>query len=126
MFVPDLRNAKAVIVVFAMHGCPPCEEYLPMLRERLEAHNASNRRWNASGPFHIWSPGEPIYPGTIPVLFYDAASTDDDLQNLADRLKISATPTTCLLTRTGTSKVEGSMSPDKIDQLLLSAQNANR
>lgn len=120
MFVPDLRNTKAVIVVFAMHGCPPCEEYLPQLRERLEAHIAHG------APFHIWAPGEQIYPGTIPVLFYDAASEDDELQALADRLKISATPSTCLLTRTGTSKVEGSMSADKIDQLLLSARNANR
>jgi hypothetical protein len=120
MYVPDLRNTKAVIVVFAMHGCPPCEEYLPRLTERLGAHAAKGT------PFYIWSPGEPIYPNTIPVLFCDAASTDDELQNFADRLKISATPTTCLLTRTGTSKVEGSMSADKIDQLLLSARNANR
>jgi hypothetical protein len=120
MFVPDLRNTKAVIVVFAMHGCPPCEEYLPRLTERLQEHAAGG------APFHVWSPGEPIYPGTIPVLFYDAASKDDELQDFADRLKISATPTTCLLTRAGTSKIEGSMSPDKIDQLLVSARNANR
>lgn len=120
MYVPDLRNTKAVIVVFAMHGCPPCEEFLPRFTDRLGQYAA------AGAPFYVWSPGEQIYPGTIPVLFYDAASTDDELQNLADRLKISATPTTCLLTRSGVTKVEGAMTDAKIDQLLTSAQAANR
>ena len=118
--VPDLRNTKAVIVVFAMHGCGPCEQYLPELRDRIEEFTA------AGAPFRIWSPGQPISPGEILVLFYDAASTDDELQDLADRIGVSATPTTCLMTRTGVSKIEGSMPRAKIDQLLLAAQNANR
>jgi hypothetical protein len=119
-FVPDLRGTKAVLVVWAMHGCPPCEKYLPKLTEKLAAHTANGV------PFHIWSPGQPIYAGHILVLFYDAASKDEELQNLADRLGVSATPTTCLMTRTGVHKIEGGMSDDKIDELLIAAQSANR
>jgi hypothetical protein len=119
MLVPDLRGTKAVLVVWAMHGCPACDQYLPQLTERIAAHAADG------APFHIWAPGEAIYRGRILVLFYDAASKDEELQDLADRLGVTATPTTCLMTRTGVHKVEGSMTPDKIDQLLIAAQNAN-
>lgn len=120
MFVPDLRATKAVLVVWAMHGCGACDKYLPVLSERIQAHAANG------APFHIWSPGEPILTGEILVLYYDAAAKSDELQNLADRLGVTATPTTCLMTRHGVHKVEGSIPPDQIDQLLIAAQHANR
>ena len=118
--IPDLGQIKALIVVFAMHGCGPCEEFLPRLAQKIDAAQ------KAGVPLHVWSPGEPIAPGEIPVLYYDAAAQSDELQDFADRLGITATPTTCLMTRGGTYKVEGSMAPDDIDRLLGAAQNANR
>lgn len=117
--IPDLRQTKAILVVFAMHGCGACDTFLPVLMERLDAHNARG------ATFRVWSPGETLAPGMIPVLFYDAASGNDQLQNLADRLGVTATPSTYLLTRTGTFKTEGSMTPEAIDKLLVSARNAN-
>jgi hypothetical protein len=120
MYLPDIRGAKAVIVVWAMHGCPACDQYLPKLMERIEAHTAYG------APFHVWSPGQPIAKGEILVLFYDAASKNDELQDLADRLGVTATPTTCLMTRKGVSKIEGAVPPIKIDEMLFAARNANR
>jgi Thioredoxin-like domain len=120
MLVPDVSNAKAVIVVFAMHGCPPCGDFLPRFMERVDTYAANG------APFHVWSPGEEITAGSILVLFYDAASKNDELQDLADRLGVTATPTTCLMTRSGVSKIEGSIPQDKIDQLLGAALQANR
>jgi hypothetical protein len=119
-YIPDLRRTNVVLVVWAMHGCGPCNTYLPQFMERVEAHAA------AGAPFRVWSPGQPIKPGEIPVLFYDAASKDDGLQDFADRLGVAATPTTYMLTRTDTVKLEGAKSPDEIDRLLESAQRANR
>ncbi len=120
MLVPDLRNTKAVIVVFAMHGCGACDTYLPKFMDRVEAHAAHG------APFRVWSPGEPIQPGVIPILLYDAASKSDELQDLADRLGITATPSTCLLTRTSVNKIEGDIPLADLDRLLTSAQHANR
>lgn len=120
MLVPDLRRTKAVLVVFAMPGCGACDDYLPKFMERIEAYIA------VGAPFIVWSPGQQIRPGQIPVLLYDAASKADELQDFADRLKVTATPSTYLLTRTGTHKVEGSIQPAEIDKLLVSAQHANR
>ena len=120
MLIPDLQRTKAVLVVFAMHGCGPCEAFLPKLMDRIDAHNAHG------APFHVWAPGQALHQGTIPVLLYDAASENTELQDLADRLGVSATPTTCLLTRSGTTKIEGLMQPDAIDRLLNAAKSANR
>lgn len=74
----------------------------------------------------MWSPGEEISPDEIPVIYYDAAAQNDELQNFADRLGITAAPTTCLMTRNGTYKVEGAIALGDIDKLLIAAQNANR
>src|SRR5262245_20735674 len=120
MLIPDLRSTKAVIVVFAMHGCGACDDYLPKLMERVEAHAAHG------APFLVWSPGQKIRPGQIPVLLYDAASKNDELQDFAYRLQVKATPSTYLLTRTGTHTIEGSVASAEIDRLLVSAQHANR
>lgn len=118
--IPDLRNTNVVLVVFAMHGCAACDTYLPQFRDQVEDHIAHG------APFRVWSPGQPLRRGEIPVLFYDAAAKDDDLQDFADRLGITATPTTCMLTRAGAAKIEGAVSSEEVERLLTSAQNANR
>jgi hypothetical protein len=117
--IPDLKNTRVLVVVWAMPGCGACDEYLPMLLKQIEAHKSHG------APFHIWSPGKAIEPGEIPVLLYDAASEDEELQEFADRLGVSATPTTYLLTRYGTSKIEGAVPSSDIDQLLYAAQRSN-
>jgi thiol-disulfide isomerase/thioredoxin len=120
MLIPDLRNTRVIVVVWAMPGCGACDEYLPMFLKQVHAHRAHG------APFHVWSPGKPIEPGEIPVLLYDAASENEELQEFADRLGVSATPTTFMLTRYGVSKAEGAVSPSEVDQLLYAAQRANR
>lgn len=118
--IPDLRNTKVLVVVWAMPGCGACDEYLPMFLERVAAFQ------KAGAPFHVWSPGQPIKNGEIPVLLYDAASDNEELQNFADKLKITATPTTCVLLRYGSTKLEGSIPQADVDQVLEAAQRANR
>jgi len=116
----DLSHTKVIVAVFAMHGCGPCEEFLPRFTKQVE------RFQRAGYPFVIVRPGAAIEPGQIPVMIYDAASQDDELQAFADRLSVSATPTIALLTRRSISKTEGSMEDPQIDQLLYAAAKANR
>jgi hypothetical protein len=118
--VPDLANTSVLVIVWAMPGCGACDEYLPMFLKQVAAHQGHG------APFHVWRPGQALEPGQIPVLLYDAASEDEELQALADRLGVSATPTTCLLTRWTAQKVEGAISASDVDQLLYTAQRANR
>jgi len=116
----DLSQTRVVVIVFAMDGCGPCEEYLPRFVKHVE-------RFKRSGyPFVIVKPGTAIEPGQIPVMIYDASSEDDELQTFADRLGVSATPTTAMLTRRDTVKLEGGLEDDQIDQLLYAAAQANR
>jgi thiol-disulfide isomerase/thioredoxin len=117
---PDLRHTRALIVVFVMPGCGACEEFLPRLLKLVAQHQA------AGTPFRVWQPGQPLHPGEIPVLIYDAASEDAELQAFADRLKITATPTTALMTRTNTARVEGAIDDAQASRLLLAAAQANR
>lgn len=114
----DLRHTRAVIVVFAMHGCGPCEEYLPRFTKHVE------RLKRLQYPFVIMRPGGQLEPGQIPVMIYNAAAEDTELQTLADRLGINATPTTALLTRRDTIKLEGALDDAQIDQLLYAATQA--
>lgn len=117
---PDLRHTRALLVVFVMPGCGACEEYLPRLLKLINQHQM------AGAPFHVWQPGDPLRPGMIPVLIYDAASEDPELQAFADRLKITATPTTALMTRTNTARVEGAIDDAQAHRLLMAAAQANR
>ncbi len=116
--VPDLRNTRVIVVVWAMPGCGACDDYLPKFLARVDAFNQNG------APFLVWSPGKAIAPGQIPVLLYDAASTDAELQDFADKLKVTATPTTCVLTHWNTSKIEGAVPEDQIDEILMAAQSA--
>lgn len=118
--VPDLRNTRVIVVVFAMDGCGPCEEYVPRLRKQVEQLRANG------APFVVWVPGTPLQPGTIPVLLYDAASADPVLTAFADKLKISATPTTCVLTsKGGVERHEGALGQAELAKLLNGARIAN-
>lgn len=114
---PDLRQISVLVVVFGMDGCGACDAYIPKFTKQVAA---------AGAPFTIWAPGDKLARGQIPVLFYDASSEDPELAAFADQLKITATPTTCVLTRYGTTKVEGAIPPEQVDALLVAAQRANR
>lgn len=116
----DLSHTRVLVVVFAMHGCGPCEEFLPRFKAQVE-------RFKRSGyPFVMVSPGSELEPGQIPVMIYDAASEDGELQTFADRIGVSATPTIAMMTRRDTVKIEGSMDDRQIDELLYAATQANR
>jgi len=118
--IPDLRHTRVLVVVWAMPDCGACDEYLPMFLQQVATHRANG------APFNVWAPGKAIMPGEIPVMLYDAAAENDELQAFADRLGVSATPTTCMLTRNGTTKIEGAIGSAEVDQLLQAAQRANR
>ena len=114
----ELTNARVVVVVFAMKGCGACEEYAPRF-ERYVDHFRTN-----GVPF-VWNTMKPA-PGQIPVLLLDAASPDESIQAFADKLKISATPTTCVMTKFNTTKVEGALPNDEIHRILDHAMTMNR
>lgn len=116
----DLDQVNALVVVFAMHGCGPCEDYLPKLEAMIKRYQA------AGHPFVVMTPSKQLAPGQIPVLIYDAAAEDDGVQAFADKLGVSATPTTCLLTRTSVSKLEGGLEDEDIQRVLVGALQANR
>ena len=113
----DLGNTRVLLVVFAMPGCGACDEYIPKFLRKVKAHGA---------PFRVMDADAQAAPGEIPVMLYDAASENKELQEFADSLGITATPTTCLMTRrAGTVKIEGAVPPAEVDQLLQDALSAN-
>jgi hypothetical protein len=118
--VIDLANTRVLVVVWAMPGCGACDEYMPVFTERVAAAQANG------APFKLCPPSKTVAPGEIPVLFYDAASENEELQDFADKLGVTATPTTCMMTRYGTTKIEGAIPPGEIDKLLYAAHRANR
>lgn len=114
----DLTPHKVVIIVFGMPDCGACEDYLP----RFSARVARRGR-----PLHIYRPGKPVPTGAVPILVYDVASPDREIQALADRYAISATPATLVLRRgPGAFKVEGSLDDAQIDHVLALAVEANQ
>jgi len=116
----DLRNVKSLIIVFAMKGCPACEEYTPKLVQFVQGFQAHGI------PFVFYTHGE-LAPGQIPVLVYDAAAQDPDVQALADQYKVEALPTTVLLARNARPvKLEGALEDNQIYELLASAAIASR
>lgn len=117
----DLRNTRALVVVWAMPGCGACDEYLPVFLERVAIAQKTH-----GVPFKVISGNQKVEPGEIPILLYDAAAENEGLQDFADRLGVTATPTTCMLTRHGTTKIEGAIPAGEIDKLLYAAHRANR
>lgn len=114
----DLANYRVVIIVFGMPECGACEAYLPRFSARVARHGR---------PLHIYRPGKPVPAGAVPILVYDVASPDAEIQALANRYAISATPATLVLRRgPGAFKVEGALDDAQIDHVLALAVEANR
>ena len=118
----DLGHTRVLLVVFGMPGCGACDEFVPKFLQQVEAYK------QRGVPFRVISASDKkVEPGEIPVMLYDAAADNEGLQDFADKLGISATPTTCMLTRwSGTTKIEGAISPAEVDGLLQAAVRANR
>jgi thiol-disulfide isomerase/thioredoxin len=112
----DLTPHKVVVIVFAMPECGACEAYIPRLAARAGKH---------AGAFQVYPSTRPR-AAAIPILVYDVASPDRDVQALADRYAVSATPTTLVLRRgPGSFKVEGGLDDAQIDHLLHIAREAH-
>ncbi len=117
----SLDHTKSAIVVFAMDGCPACEEYLPKFRHLVDSFMAHGQ------PFVYYELGMPLPPGLIPVIILDGASDDPSIISFADQHDISALPTTLLLRRTARpAKLEGAIEDREIYDALVSACIANR
>ena len=118
--MPDLSHCRAVILVFAMEGCPYCDEYQPQLDKQLRVFKQHG--W----PFEYYIGGE-VPRGVIPVIIIDAASQDSQIQGLADAHKISGLPATVLFTHNARPlKLEGALDDRQIYDLLAAAANAHR
>lgn len=116
----DLERHPAVIFVFAMGECPACEHYLPRLVAEVET-------LKGQGYVFEINPSGPLGNATIPIFVYDAASPDVDVQKLADRYGVSATPTTIVALRErGGFKCEGSLANNQIQWMLILAAEATR
>lgn len=104
-----LRNVNVFIVVFAMPGCPACEDYLPRFRRHVAALQRQGH------PFAYFSPDRPVSTSSIPVAIYDAGSEDPGIQAFADQHRVTGLPTTLILTRYhGIQRYEGSVSDKDI------------
>lgn len=117
----DLNGTRSVVIVFAMDGCPACEEYKPRLIKMVELFQAHGQ------PLVFYQVGMPLLPRQIPVIILDGASDDESVVSLADEHKIEALPTTLLLRTTApTAKIEGAVDDQQIHAALTSACLANR
>jgi hypothetical protein len=116
----SLENTNIVIVVFAMPGCPACDDYLPRLHKQI-AHYAK-----LGYPFIVHDGESDLAAGSIPILIYDATAKDESVQSFADRHKITGLPTTILLPRYGvTTKYEGTLTNEQIYGILNTALATN-
>jgi thiol-disulfide isomerase/thioredoxin len=115
----ELNGQHVVIAIFAMGECPACESYLPRFLVEVEALRQQGF------PFVVYVEGQPIPQGAIPVLVYDAASPNVDVQAFADKYGVTATPTTLVLSRgIGSFKAEGSLANNQIQWILMMAHGA--
>jgi thiol-disulfide isomerase/thioredoxin len=117
---PDLSAHRAAVIVFAMEGCGACEHYVPRLIAKAQELNAHGYR------FTVYEVGKAIPRGSIPILLYDAASLEPEIQKLADRFAVEATPTTIVLSQgPGSFKVEGNLADNQITWVLNMANEVN-
>lgn len=112
----NVAQCRAVIVVFAMPGCPACEDYKPRLEREIE-------RWRAHGaPFVIADQARTFAATEIPIVLLDAQSADPAIQTLADQHAIEGLPTTLLFRRYAPPmKLEGALDDAQICGLLRDA-----
>jgi hypothetical protein len=112
-------DAKIVIAVFGMKGCPACKDYLPRLYQQIEGYQKMGH------PFVVYQDGMELQPNEIPVLVFDAQSPG--VQEIADLHQVKALPTTLLMPKVGyAAKYEGSLSNQDIYNLLNVAILSNR
>ena len=117
----ELDNVNVILVVFAMPGCPACEDYLPRFKRQVAGFQRLGHR------FEYYAPGARLARRTIPIVIYDATSPDEGIQALADQHGITGMPTTLFMTRhEGVSKLEGGLEDAEIYRLLVAATQANR
>ena len=118
----SLDQCPVLVVVYAMHECPACEHYLPRLLSEVAALQAQGY------PFIVYEAGTALSPNAIPVLVFDAATEDGNVQRFADRFGVTATPTTIIALRNGGgAKYEGALANNQILQVLMMAnEEANR
>lgn len=116
-----LDDTNALIIVFAMHGCPACEDFLPRFIQQVDGFQQLGH------PFVIHAVGQQLQPGQIPVAIYDSNSRDPELQKLADFYQIQNLPSTMLLSKRGQfHKHEGALDDSQIYSLLVEAVRYNR
>ena len=96
----DLTNERVLVALFVQEGCPACEEYLPRFERVAD-------RYRRAG---------------MPIIVYDATSTDDELVAFMDRYQIEATPTLLVLRRgPGSRRLDGALTNAETDAVLLDA-----
>lgn len=120
----SLEAQRAVVLIFAMEDCPACESYIPRVVAEIQALNG---QLAAQGTSFVVNPETQPEPGTVPVFLYDAASPDPEVQKLADRFGVTATPTTVVAARgTGAFKAEGSLANNQIQWILMMAAEVSK
>lgn len=99
------EEAQAIVVVFVMEGCGACHEFLPTFRRVA-------RQWNQ----------------TVPAYILQADDPNPEIQALADRLKVTATPTTAAVRRgvDGAVKLTGSHDETAVHRLFQQAHMVNQ
>ncbi len=113
----DLSNVSVAVFVFVMEGCHACEGYLPKLADRVGQR--------AGEGFLLCDQGRALPPGSIPVIIYDAGQATPEMQAFMANYNVTATPTTLILSRgPGSCKLEGTLTPQQIDQVLSMAIGA--
>ena len=117
----SLDHTRSAIVVFAMDGCPACDDYLPRFQALVDGFAQHGH------PVVYYQLGMPLPAGLIPIIILDGASDDPSIVSFADQHDIGALPTTLLLRRTARpAKLEGAISDQEIHAALISACIANR
>jgi len=112
----SVAQAKVVILVFAMPGCPACHEYLPRLYQHIDmAQKAGN-------PLVLYSDNMIVGRDIVPVVVLNSQSTDPQLQALCDQHNITALPTTIVLPRWGMpTRYDGALSDADIRDMFANA-----
>jgi hypothetical protein len=117
----DLSSHPAAVIVFAMEGCGACSHYVPRLVAKVEELKGHGY------PFVVLSEGMKLPRGAIPIILCDASSPEPEVQKLADRFEISATPSTVVLAQgEGSFKVEGNLADNQIVWVLNMANEVNK
>jgi thioredoxin-like negative regulator of GroEL len=92
--IPGLDNARVVVVLFTLEGCPACAEFKPRFRRLAEA-----------------------YSQYMPIIMADA--NDPRFTGLADRLQVREVPATFALRRpSGALRILGNVPDTHVRHLL--------